>query len=413
MRARSIPHSPMRFPFRLHGIVLTTALAAVPASAALSGVSPSGFVVTHRADIDVTPEAAYQLFGQVQHWWSPQHTYSGNSDNLRLRLSAGSCFCETWEENSVEHARVIYAVQNRAVRLQGSFGPLQEMALNAVLELKVAPRDGGSTFTMTYRVRGSADAALDKLAPAVDRVMVEQAQRLVAYIETAAPKIPRPVDGTFDAGGIRLHYVELGRGEPVILLHDAGASAAKTWIASGAMAALAHGLRTIALDFPGHGDSDKPAQPARYGREMGEDVLRLMDHLKLTRAQLVGYGLGAQVAAWLAARHPDRFQAVVLAGGGPVREGAPTAGDAAWPGAATISELALSDGDLARITLPLLGVAGKLDPGLRELIALRAPMARPPQLAAIEEATHSSAPSSPDFASVIAQFLRNHAIGPH
>ena len=400
----------MRFPSPLHGIVLAAAIAIAPAHAALSGVSASGFVVTHGADIDVAPEAVYQAFGQVQRWWSPQHTYSGNADNLRVRLAAGACFCEGWEQNSVEHARVIYAVRDRAVRMQGAFGPLQEMALNAVLELKVAPRKGGSTFTMTYRVRGSPDAALDKLAPAVDRVMVEQAQRLLAYIDSSAAKIPKPVEGTFDAGGMRLHYVELGRGEPLILLHDTGASAEATWVASGALAAFAQGFRAVALDFPGHGGSDKPTDPARYGRDLGEDVLRLMDHLKLGRAQLVGYGLGAQVAAWLAARHPERFQALVLAGGGPLREGAAPRTPAAWPGAAAMSELALSDGDLARITLPTLGIAGKLDPALPELIALRAVMPRPPQLAAVEEATHASTPSSPDFTSTIAQFLRGHPV---
>ena len=410
MRARQTSHPPMRFTSPIQGIVLAAAIAAVPAHAALSGVSASGFVVTHGADIDVAPEGVYQAFGQVQRWWNPQHSYSGNADNLRVRLVAGGCFCESWEQGSVEHARVIYALRDRAVRMQGAFGPLQEMAVNAVLELKVAPRKGGSTFTMTYRVRGSPDAALDKLAPAVDRVMVEQAQRLLAYVDSTAAKIPKPGEHAFDAGGVRLHYVELGRGEPVILLHDLGTSAEETWLASGAMAALAQGFHAIALDFPGHGGSDKPAEPARYGRALGEDVLRLMDHLQLARAQLVGYGLGAKVAAWLAVHHPDRFQALVLAGGGPLREGAAKDGTAAWPGAAAMSELVVSDGELARITLPTLGIAGKLDPGLGELIALRAVMPQPPQLAAVEEATHATAPSSPDLASTIAQFLRHHPV---
>ncbi|HET7400209.1 MAG TPA: alpha/beta hydrolase [Usitatibacter sp.] len=400
----------MRFPPPLAGIVIASAIAVGTAHAALSGVSPSGFVVTYKADIDVAPDVAYQAFGQVQRWWSPQHTYSGNADNLRVRLTAGGCFCETWEQGSVEHARVIYALRDRAVRMQGAFGPLQEMAVNAVLELRVAPRKGGSTFTMTYRVRGSPDAALDKLSAPVDGVMVEQARRLLAYVDATAAKVPRPGEETFDAGGVRLHYIELGRGEPVILLHDLGTSAEETWGASGAMAALAQGFHAIALDFPGHGGSDRPSEPARYGRALGEDVLRLMEHLKLARAQLVGYGLGAQVAAWLAVHHPDRFQAVVLAGGGPLREGAPNGGAAAWPGAAVMPELVVSDGELARITLPTLGVAGKLDPGLGELVALRAVMPRPPQLAAIEQATHASAPSSPDLASAIAQFLRSHPL---
>ena len=391
--------------------IVAVLLLPLSAFATLSGVTPSAFVVTHKADLEVAPEPVYQAFGQVQRWWNPEHTYSGNAANLRVRLDAGACFCETWDKGSAEHARVIYVLRDRAVRMQGAFGPLQEMALNAVLELKVAPRTGGSTFTMTYRVRGSAEAALDKLAPIVDRVMVEQAQRLVAYVESSAPKIPTPVEGSFDAAGVRLHYVEMGRGEPVILLHDAGESAAKTWIASGAMAGLAPAFRAIALDFPGHGASDKPAGPARYGREMAADVLRLMDHLGLRKAHVVGFGLGAQVGAWLAARHPDRVQSLVLAGAGPLREGSAQADASAWPGAAAMPELALADGDIARIAIPVLGIVGKQDPAMRELIGARALMARPPRLVAIEGATHAGTVGAPEFTGEVAQFLRNHPMG--
>ena len=84
--------------------------------------------------------------------------------------------------------------------------------------------------------------------------------------------------------GVRIHYFELGRdGTPVILIHGYTANAEGKWIKPGIAQALAGKHRVIAMDARGHGRSDKPHDPAKYGPRMATDVIELMDHLKIRR----------------------------------------------------------------------------------------------------------------------------------
>src|SRR5687768_4398772 len=80
---------------------------------------------------------------------------------------------------------------------------------------------------------------------------------------------------------------------------------------------LAKDYRVLAIDFRGHGKSDKPHDPKAYGKEMAEDVVRLLDHLKVRKAHVVGYSMGAVVAGRLLASHPDRLLSVTFGGAGP------------------------------------------------------------------------------------------------
>jgi pimeloyl-ACP methyl ester carboxylesterase len=80
----------------------------------------------------------------------------------------------------------------------------------------------------------------------------------------------------------------------------------------------ADGYLVIALDCRGHGKSDKPHDPAKYGSEMAADVVRLLDHLKIKKAHLVGYSSGAFIAGKVAATHPERVLSVVYGGQGPL-----------------------------------------------------------------------------------------------
>ena len=78
----------------------------------------------------------------------------------------------------------------------------------------------------------------------------------------------------------------------------------------------------IALDCRGHGKSDKPHDPEKYGPEMAADVVRLLDHLKIEKAHLIGYSSGAFIAGKVAATHPERVLSVVYGGQAPVIAGA-------------------------------------------------------------------------------------------
>ncbi len=127
----------------------------------------------------------------------------------------------------------------------------------------------------------------------------------------AAPLLAQ--DGSFDSGGVRLHFVEQGAGEPVILLHGF-AGDLRMW--SAAIPSLAEDYRVVALDVRGHGRSGKPHEPEAYGLELVEDVVRLCEHLDLERAHVVGYSMGAMIALKLASAHPERTLSIVAGGFG-------------------------------------------------------------------------------------------------
>ncbi|HEY8503818.1 MAG TPA: alpha/beta hydrolase, partial [Gemmataceae bacterium] len=127
---------------------------------------------------------------------------------------------------------------------------------------------------------------------------------------------------SFDSGGVKIHYLDEGKGEPVVLLHGFAASAEELWVKmpfaeTQVLPELAKEFRVIAPDLRGHGKSGKPHDPKMYGKEMAEDVIRLLDHLKIEKAHVVGYSLGAMVAGKLLAAHPDRLLSVTFGGGAP------------------------------------------------------------------------------------------------
>src|SRR5207249_6969592 len=95
------------------------------------------------------------------------------------------------------------------------------------------------------------------------------------------------------------------------------------WGMPGIMAELARDHRVLALDLPGHGRSDKPAGDAAYGLQVVEDVVLLLDHLKIKKAHVVGYSLGGMVTMKLLAKHPDRVRSGTVCGMGWFKEGSP------------------------------------------------------------------------------------------
>jgi pimeloyl-ACP methyl ester carboxylesterase len=129
-------------------------------------------------------------------------------------------------------------------------------------------------------------------------------------------------EGSFDSDGVDIAYTDMGGdGEPVVLLHSF-LSSSDMWTNAGFEPS--EDFRYIALDLRGHGDSGKPEDPDAYGLEMAEDVVRLMDHLGIEDAHVVGYSVGAEIALRLAAEHPERLRSLVVAGSGwsdPAKEG--------------------------------------------------------------------------------------------
>lgn len=123
----------------------------------------------------------------------------------------------------------------------------------------------------------------------------------------------------FDSDGVKLRYVVEGEGEPVVLIHGLGASIHLQWGGPGVLEELAKEYRVIAYDNRGHGRSEKPHDTEKYGDDMVADAVRLLDHLEITQAHIVGYSMGAMIANKLLAEHPERFLTATLGGAGWVK----------------------------------------------------------------------------------------------
>lgn len=172
--------------------VCAAALAAMGglANADVKEAAADHFVLSYGKTLDVAPAKAYAAIPAIERWWNGQHTFSGDAANLAMKAEAGACFCEKWKDNTVEHARVIMVIRDQAFRMAGAFGPLQGMAVNAVLSIGTRAEGSGTVLTMVYRVNGVPGSALDKLAPDVDQVIGEQFARLANYAVTGKPAPP-------------------------------------------------------------------------------------------------------------------------------------------------------------------------------------------------------------------------------
>jgi pimeloyl-ACP methyl ester carboxylesterase len=123
--------------------------------------------------------------------------------------------------------------------------------------------------------------------------------------------MPAPAEqGTIENDGARLYWASFGSGAPVILLHG-GAGNSEHW--ANQVPALAEHYRVIVMDARGHGRSTRDAQPFSYHR-MAEDVLALMDQLKIGEASLVGWSDGGILGLDLAIHHPERVKKLVAFG---------------------------------------------------------------------------------------------------
>ncbi|MEX0838078.1 MAG: alpha/beta hydrolase [Parvibaculum sp.] len=122
----------------------------------------------------------------------------------------------------------------------------------------------------------------------------------------------------FSSGGASIAYEVAGEGKPMLLVHGFAATAEDNWVRTGWVQALTRARRqVVTLDLRGHGKSAKLYDPADYTTDkMAGDALALLDHLGIERASLMGYSMGAGIAAHLAAHHGARFGVVVLGGVG-------------------------------------------------------------------------------------------------
>lgn len=113
-------------------------------------------------------------------------------------------------------------------------------------------------------------------------------------------------------GPIRIRYREIGRGDPVVLLHGY-TDRLEMWAGMADSIAVSH--RVIVPDVRGFGASSRPGEAGSYGRAMAGDVVALLDSLGIDRAHLVGYSMGALITSNVAVRSPERVRSAVLVAG--------------------------------------------------------------------------------------------------
>src|SRR5262245_23376698 len=154
---------------------------------------------------------------------------------------------------------------------------------------------------------------LSGLAPAISVAQVEE-----------LPNVPLATGGWQDKfwshpDGTKFHYLEMGTGVPVILIHGSGGTAAN-WMANGFGPSLAKTNRVLAIDMRGHGQtvgSDGKRQQRTPNMDL--DVLAFMDGMGIRRAHLGGFSMGGAITSQIMARAPERFISAHFGGSG-VRE---------------------------------------------------------------------------------------------
>lgn len=251
----------------------------------------------------------------------------------------------------------------------------------------------------------------------------------IALIATSAHAQTLPENQYFDSDGVRIRYIELGSGEPVIAIHGYTRNS-DTWLET--IADLAESHRLILLDQRGHGLSDKPHSVSEYGREMGHDVIRLMDHLNIPRAHILGYSLGVAPIGMVITENETRFISAVFGGGAARWEwGSPVdlsnqhgyermlssprqlRARPALDGQDQIAlanlrlaekELVVAKESLSNTGIPILSIVGSEDPAMDAVLEFKN-VVPTMELVMIEGASHLSTPVHPEFVRSIQDFL--------
>ena len=161
-------------------------LVLLAATAEVVDGSAAGFTSRNTVRVDASANTAYRaLVENVDQWWDPAHTYSGDLKNLSLNATAGGCFCETLPDGgSVEHMRVVYVEPGTTLRLQGALGPLQSIGVAGAMTFDFEASGDATQITLTYSAGGYYPGGLDTLAEPVDGVLRGQLERLAALAET-------------------------------------------------------------------------------------------------------------------------------------------------------------------------------------------------------------------------------------
>ena len=172
----------------LRAIAIALALAPALLRAEVADSSAAGFTVKISVKIQAPPAEVYRRLIRPAEWWSPAHTFSGDSRNLSIEERAGGCFCEKLPDGGgVRHLEVIYFSPGKRLVLSGGLGPLQSIAAGGNMTFQLAADGPATQLTVTYAIAGYVPAGMNTWAAPVDKVLTEQIARLKNSIETGNP----------------------------------------------------------------------------------------------------------------------------------------------------------------------------------------------------------------------------------
>ena len=157
-------------------------LTAGAASAEVTSRSDAGFSLSYERAVAASDEAILAAIARPAAWWSDAHTYSGSASNISVDLRPGGCWCEALPGGGVKHAEAVLVwPEQRMVRFDAPFGPLQSIGADAVLTMTWAEAADGPARTLkwSFVVTGPGAGAM---AEAIDGVMSEQFGRLAAHL---------------------------------------------------------------------------------------------------------------------------------------------------------------------------------------------------------------------------------------
>jgi pimeloyl-ACP methyl ester carboxylesterase len=116
--------------------------------------------------------------------------------------------------------------------------------------------------------------------------------------------------------GARIAYASEGDGAPVLLIHGFASNRLSWWSNGWASALMKAGIRVIAIDLRGHGESDKPRDPSAYGDRNFDDLVAVMKAADAPMADIMGYSMGSIVTIGFLMRHRDHVRRAVIGGVG-------------------------------------------------------------------------------------------------
>lgn len=162
---------------------------AVPAAAEVVEQGDDSFITRDSAEVRATPRETWMALIQPKLWWNDSHTWSADAANMSLVPSAGGCFCEKIPgegdiplDGSAQHAVVVQAVPDKALRLRGSLGPLQAIPATGILTVTLEEIEDGTKITWHYHVGNVSGFPIDTISSAVDGVMSQQLAGLRDYL---------------------------------------------------------------------------------------------------------------------------------------------------------------------------------------------------------------------------------------